>query len=527
MRLEMRGTTRLYGTAITLLALAFFWACGAFVSQPTLATFADDSVSYLVMAQQFSPFRPASPAIAAAFPQEATYPPLFPLVLALAGAAHDIAWAHVLTALILAAWVPLVYLLGVRWLGSRAAAAACALTVILLPSVWINAKGILSEPLFGALLLGTLCVLEAGSAGRRRQLALALLFSALALTRTAALPLVAAYALWVVLQREQPAAARAQALAPPLAAAAAYAAWVLLRPAETADSYARILGEHAESLHALGSALAVAGASVLRQMNAVAEGWIGSVLIYWVEGRPARTALAAAIGGLALAGMALRLRAGKPDAWIAAAYLGMYLVWPFYDQMGRFLFPLLPVLLLYAFAAAGRALGAAGRKTAIGYALLAALLLSLALPALAFIYQRARAPQAFAAVTDWYRTPDRAAARARAQVQIDLLADMDVIRTLTRPEDRVMWVAPSYLALLAERHGVAAPPAQLAPEAYRQAVRASGADYVFLSRFHPRDTLSDAAWRAGVEALADRAAAVHARARPDGAVTAVLLKAPR
>ncbi|MEW6689367.1 MAG: hypothetical protein AB1452_09800, partial [Pseudomonadota bacterium] len=342
-----------------------------------------------------------------------------------------------------------------------------------------------------------------------------------------ALPLIAAYALWVTLQREQPAGARGRALVPPLAAAAAYAAWVLLRPAETADSYSRILGEHAQALHASGDFLAVAGASVLRQMNAVAEGWIGSVLIYWVEGRPVRTVLAAAIGGLALAGMALRLRAGKPDAWIAAAYLGMYLAWPFYDQMERFLFPLLPVLVLYAFAAAGKALAAAGREAALGYALLAALLLSLALPALAFIYQRARAPQEFAAVTDWYRTPDLAAARARAQVQLDLLADMDVIRTTTRAEDRVMWVAPSYLALLAGRRGVAAPSAHLAPEAYRQAVRASGADYVFLSKFHPRDTLSDEAWRVGVGALADRLAVVHARARPDGVVTAVLLQAPR
>ncbi len=297
-----------------------------------------------------------------------------------------------------------------------------------------------------------------------------------------------------------------------------------MRPAETADSYARILAEHAQALRASESPLAVAGASLLRQIHAVAEGWIGSFLIYWVDGRPARTVLAAAIGGLALAGMALRLRAGKPDAWLAAAYLATYLVWPFYDQMGRFLFPLLPVLLLYAFFAAGRALEAAGRKAAIGHALLTPLLLSLVLPALAFIHQRARSPEPFAAITDWYRTPELDRARARARVHLDLMADMEEIHRLTRPGERIMWVAPSYIALLADRRGVRAPDAELSPEEYRRAVRRAAPDYVFLSAFHPRDTLRDAAWRSGIAALAGRGEAIHLREGAGGSVSALLLK---
>ncbi|MBI1942450.1 MAG: hypothetical protein HYS35_02190 [Betaproteobacteria bacterium] len=520
-----RGQPALPWIAVGALTLAFALACATFVRQTTLATFADDSVSYLVMAQVFSPFQPASPAVASAFARETSYPPLFPLILALAGAAHDLARAHVLTALILAASVPLVYGLGVRWLESRGAAAAASLSVVLLPTVWINAKGILSEPLFCALLLATLHVLDSSAAGWRRQLMLALLLCAMALTRTAALPLIAVYAIWAAMQRAQSAAARAQALIPALAAAGAYAAWVLLRPAESADSYARIVAEHARALLGSEAPLTALGASLLRQMNAVTEGWVGSLLIFWVEGRPVRAVLAGVVGCLALAGMALRLRAGKADAWIAAAYLAMFLAWPFYDQMGRFLFPIVPVLILYAFLAAGRALQAARRAPGFGHALLTLLMLSLTLPALAFIQQRARAGAPFAAITDWYRTPDLVAARARAQVQLDLFADMEAIRALTRPADRVMWVAPSYVALLADRRGVAAPASGLAPEAYRRAVRESGADYVFLSRYHPRDTLSDAAWQAGARALANRGATVHARATPGSAATSLLLKA--
>src|SRR6185295_17153723 len=103
----------------------------------TLAGFADDSVSYLVMAQVFSPYRDASQAVLAAFSREAFYPPLFPAVLALAGAAHDIAWAHVLTALILAASLPVAYVLGVLWLEDRRAAALAVMCVVLLPALWV------------------------------------------------------------------------------------------------------------------------------------------------------------------------------------------------------------------------------------------------------------------------------------------------------------------------------------------------------------------------------------------------------
>jgi hypothetical protein len=511
------------GVAVGALTLGFALTCALFVRQATLATFADDSVSYLVMAQVFSPWQAATAPVGAAFASEAFYPPLFPWVLALAGAAHDLAWAHVLNALILAACLPLMYLLGVRWLASRGAAAVAALVVALLPASWINAKGILSEPLFCVLLLATLLALDAG---RRRGL-LALLMAALLLTRTAAVAPIAAYAAWAFVRGRPGLGSRAKAMLPALAAVLAYGAWVLLRPAATTDSYARLLLDNAAALGASADPWSAARAILGRQLHAIGEGWIGSLLIYWVEGRPARTILAAAVGVLALAGLALRLKERKADGWMTGAYLVLFLVWPFYDQMGRFLFPILPVLVLYAFAAAGRLLEAAQRPAALGYAALALLTLSLTVPALGFLYQRAQAPGPVTGIVDWYRTPDLAQARARAEVHLGLMADMEAIRSRTREGERVMWTVPSYVALLANREGVKAPDAGLGTDAYRTAVRQSGADHVFLSRFNPRDTLSEAAWQAGLRALAWRPAAEHVRALPDGTVASMLLKAPK
>jgi hypothetical protein len=101
------------------------------------------------------------------------------------------------------------------------------------------------------------------------------------------------------------------------------------------------------------------------------------------------------------------------------------------------------------------------------------------------------------------------------------MADMEAIRALTRPQDRVMWVAPSYIALLARRRGVPAPSAELSSDAYREAVDRAHPDYVFLSVFHPRDTLRDAAWKAGLSALARDSQAVRVRR---GAAGSILLK---
>jgi hypothetical protein len=517
--------SRLPAIAIAVMTLTFAVLCTVFVWQPTLATFADDSVSYLVMAQVFSPWEAASPAVAAAFAREAFYPPLFPLILAFAGAAHHVAWAHVLTALLVAGWIPLVYLLGTCWIEDRRAAAAAALCVALLPALWVNAKGILSEPLFGLLLLATFCAIDGAGNERKRIWLPALLMTAMMLTRTAALPMIAAYALWALTRRAQPVSSRARAALPAAVAIAAYGAWVLLRPAETADSYAHIVLEKSGAFLGADSPVAAIGASLLRQANALGESWLTAMLLFWVEGRPARPLLACAIGGLALGGMTMRLLAGKPDGWMTAAYLATLLAWPFYDQMGRFLFPILPVLMLYAFWATAGALRLLARPAGLGHGLVAILVLSLTVPALAFMVQRAQAPGRYADIIDWYSTPDLAEARARAQRHLDLFDDMAEIARLTRPEDRVMWVAPSYIALLAGRRGMAAPDAALAPAAYREAVRESGADYVFLSLYHPRDTIRTQAWQAGTGALTSHATIVRVRTKDgDGMATSILLK---
>lgn len=502
-------------------ALAFAVACARFTWQPSLASFADDSASYLVMAQVFSPWAPASAAVAEAFARDAFYPPLFPLLLGLAGAGHDIASAHVATALLVAGCLPAVYFLGIRWLGDRWAALAAMATTALLPSVWIQAKGILSEPLFCLALTLTLSMSESG---RRRPLPLALAMAALALSRTVGLIVIAAYALHALSRPGMPWRERARWAWPALAAFGAYALWVLLRPSGVSDDYMRIVMERLHAVFAAPNPAAAAGASFLRQANALGEAWIGALMLFWAQGRFVPILLASALGAVSVAGLIARLLQGRADAWMVTAYVATFLLWPFYDQMTRFLFPILPVLVLYAFWVVAAVLRAARKRGGTAAALVALAFATLSVPALAFIQQRAGSGGPYAQITDWYRTPDLDRARFRARIHLDLLADMDAIRDLTRPPDRLMWVAPSYIALLAGRHGVPAPDAELSPAEYRGAVQAARPDYVFLSLYHPRDTIRDLAWRTGTAALVGYGAVVHVNARPDGTVSSILLR---
>jgi hypothetical protein len=521
----MSGSLRRWGAcaATAAITVTFAWICVRFAWQPALASFADDSASYLVMGQVFSPWAAASPAVTEAFVREAFYPPLFPLLLGLAGAAHDIAWAHAVTALCLAATLPLVYSLGTRWLGSGWGGVLAAAAFALLPSPWVQVKGILSEPLFCFILLGVFLALERD--GRAKPWLAGMLMAALVLTRTAALVPIAAYAAWALTRRGEP---RLRLLSPAIVAFAAYAGWVLLRPAGTSDDYMRIVAERGHSIVTAPSPWLAAAASVARQANAQAEAWAGSLILFWPQGQVLRLGLVAAIGALALAGLVLRLRAGRADAWMAAAYLATFLIWPFYDQMTRFLFPLLPVLVLYALLAAAAIARALRRSQLAAQAVVWLFLASLGVPALAFIHGRAQAPGPFVLITDWYRTPDLDEARRRAQVHLDLMADMEAIRSITGPQDRVMWVAPSYIALLAQRHAVPAPRTDLPADAYRAAVDKARPDYVFLSAYHPRDTMSDAAWRAGRAALSGHAEPVRRRVNgEDASASSLLLRMPR
>jgi hypothetical protein len=474
---------------LALVALAAGAAALAFAWQPGLATFHDDSASYLLMAQAFSPWQAASAPVMAQMPLE-KYPPAFPFLLAITGAAFDWHWAHAWVAVAFGASVWLLGAHAARVSASVAVGAAAALAYACMPGAWLNMKGILTEFPYMALTFGTLAWLEARRARaltRGEVAVLALLVAAAMLTRTIGV------ALWLAIAAAEAARwlrgrdrARARGYAVALAvAASATALWYVARPAGGGDAY--VESSAGVLARARGEGLEWIATLLWSNASSIAGGWLNTLVIYWGEWWQPRVLGPAMLGAAALAAVAWRALRLEIDGLYVLAFLGVLLAWPFPGQMHRLALPVYPLALALAFC--GVAALAARRAPAIPTAriasLAAAIPLAFCVPALFYIADRASLPEH--SIMELYRIPFRPDAEAAAARQAGVFRDMARIRDTTPEGARVMWYGPAYVALLAQRPAVPLDyPADLGELAAQ--VRRGRPDYIYLSHVHPRDS---------------------------------------
>jgi 4-amino-4-deoxy-L-arabinose transferase-like glycosyltransferase len=484
--------------ALAALALAAGAGAAVFVWQPGLDSLHDDSVSYLIMAQAFSPWHPSDPVIRAALPHQ-SYPPLFPLLLALAGGAYDWRIAHLVVAAALGASV---FFLGVHArhvTGSARLGLIAALVYMLLPGTWLNAKGILSEFPYMALAFATLAYhahLGERVATRREAWALGALLTAAVLTRAIGVTLLAAIVAAEILRAIRAHdTRRLRSLAPaPIVALAAVAAWYLLRPTAGHDTYVGDVNIMVEG--AAEDAIRWVLGSLEANASALVAAWLNALLIFWGEPWKPGYLMAAAFGAFGLGAVLARASRGHADGLYCVLVLLILLFWPYPGQMYRLVFPIVPLVLVSAFWGARalllRRFGAAASERGASYA--AILPLAACVPAVLFyVVERARMPDsgAHAAtpktdIAEFYRIPSGPAAQAYAHREIEVFGDLKRIRETTPPAARVMWYTPNYVSLLARRPGVPLTrPGN--PDALAAQLRATGADYLYLADIHPRD----------------------------------------
>ena len=485
--------------ALGALAAAAGIVAAIFTWQPGLASLYDDSVSYLVMAQAFSPFGAASAAISAAAPNE-KYPPLFPLVLALGGGAHDWRIAHLWVA---AAFAASVFFLGVHARNATASERigwAAALVFAWMPGVWLNVKGILSEFPYMALTFATLACYErlrTRPATRADYAGLGALLAVVMLTRTIGVALVAAVAAaeaWRFARERDRArlANAAWALAIPIVAAAL---WYALRPKGGEDAYLAFGSGVAQGTaqHGLGWALGIAGMN----LPALADAWLTALLIYWGEPWRPGFMIATFVGASGVIGTLWRAARGEADAFYVLAFVAILAAWPFPGQMYRLALPVMPLLVVHALWLWQRLAARFADESQVRAwaASAAAVPLLVCVPAVLF-YIAARAGEAGDTVAvgyrkgdiaEFYRIPDRVAAEANALQQIEIFEDMEQIRRSTPEAARVMWYAPGYIALLTGRRGVALERRGGLADMAAQ-MRAAKPDYIYLAAAHPRDS---------------------------------------
>jgi len=444
--------------AFGLVAAVAIPAIVAFCWHSVVATLGDDSVSYITLARHFSPWRP-DPLAAPWAGYFANFPPLFPLLLALSGGAHDLFVGHMVVAAGAVASLFLVHGYA-REQANEAGALAVSVLFLLLPGMWLALAGILSESVFLALSLAALLYdarrVRPESPARIHAI-LGLWIAAALLTRTAAIALVAAYvarlAFRAARDRQWPAA---RLWLPAVIPVATQVAWLLVRPAIAVSAYQEVLGELAAAW------LQQPVATFAESCQFLWRGWIG---VFAVEAGGVRAGLLS--GLVALAGLAGAVRAAlrdRIDGWyVLAGVATVFLVRYNEDNSRRLLYPLLPLLLLHAVEAvralAGHLPSRAGRwLPAAAFALAAAAVL----PATAMIAGRALEREPYfpglayspASMKGYYGFVDERFARAYALRDASLLGGMSFLDQWTPPGSRVMWVRPEYVAVLGRREGV-------------------------------------------------------------------------
>ena len=464
--------------AFWLLFVAASAATFVFASQSGVTAVTNDEVSYVALARLFTSGEPWARHLA-------TFPPLFPLVLAATGSAHDMARAHWVVAAFAVAALPLIYRFAWQVLGRGEAALGVVLGFLLAPATWLAAKQLGAEPAFLAASLGALVYFEArGASGPRERWILGALLAAAVLARTAGFALVAAFAVRMAIRaladRKPPPAADAMALALPVAAAAA---WIVLRPLEGRDIYALNAGGFAQRW------MEAPGTMLLQSGEVLARGWVAAFALDSTLSGPAAAALCA-FAILCLAGTWLRLRRNRPDGWYVVFSIAMLAPVFFGEQTARrYLYPLLPVLLVHAgVALAALAPRLPGNARAATVAAAIALPAAIAAASLATVAQRAGDgtvvlegfPIRYSEMMDYYTARDDGQARQRAAANAGVLAGFDAIDRVTPRGARVMWMRPEYISILARR---AADPWFYSDDAVRLAKRieANGVDYVALS----------------------------------------------
>lgn len=178
-----------------------------------------------------------------------------------------------------------------------------------------------------------------------------------------------------------------------------------------------------------------------------------------------RTLVGSTIGAtlmlvLMLPGWVIRLRAFCADAWYLPLGLAMLIVWPFPDHSARFLWPMMPAMLLavaqtthWANRVASPLLLSVPLWLIFALSLHAGLMLTVAR-----LLDPPPSPLAgLARMQEWTRHPDRAAAIDVLSARQQLLRDTNVIQSLVPKDACIYSELPALVAIHAERVAYASP----------------------------------------------------------------------
>lgn len=443
-----------------------------------------DAIDYLFMADFYHEWLQGEPSKAAIEHYRSTrFPPAFPFLLALAGGGSANISQAILVSCIIAITTAACFGIWARAeLRENKLTAWMALMLLWYPAYFLLNLNVVSEPM-AMLMLCLIFILAGLHASPSITLTIALLIGLSPLVRTATLPLLPAFAIWLGWRRQITLGWKILAV---VISTVPFLLWSMYRRALGADSYtdslrpARIL----ETMGGWPDALWV-----------LPQRFFSGLAGNWESAQSAFAFAATLLLMMAFAGLVLRLRRNALDAWFLIGYIVMIMIWPYPDETSRFLVVVYPILLLHAVVAANWLDGRMhARWRTPRHLILKILVLSITLASAAAMLRfadRAAVPMDAALLSDkresyFFRAKTDAGAQAAAEVvgRARLLA-AESARVV--PEPACIYTDfPQFVALYSGRHAVPFPAKLGDPERAQRLLRKC--DYFLLAGFSGAQT---------------------------------------
>jgi hypothetical protein len=463
--------------AFALVVLLATLIHGWIASHDYYVTTFTDSMDYLFMAEFYRhTFHGGDLGDLVRFYRVTRFPPLFPLLIGIAGGGID---QQQIAACVSAA-IAILAVAAVWWwiraeLRSSLAATLVALALLAFPYHFILNLSPVSEPL-GILLMATVFTLLATPQPSRSRLLLAgLLIGITPLARTAMLPLAIAFVIWLSIRRPLP---WRQMVLPVAAAWIPILAWM---------AYRRSMGAHSYTSYLTAEQFSSAGVvwpdmlwqQPLRLFNALVSAW-GAEPSLWI------TAVTSTLCVLAVAGCVLRISRNKLDGWFFAGYTALILIWPFPEEMTRFLVAVYPCIVLSCVTAARALEHLVGRPSAPWARVAVAVLIAAACLPAVLKYAHRSTVTVPAELLGEKREPGFFLARTddQARVSAEIYARARLLLTEAReliPADQCMYALPAQLGSLYTRLRVFAYPLDLTDNSPASRERLSRCDYFLVA----------------------------------------------
>jgi hypothetical protein len=452
----MQSNKQLLGPIITGFVILIVGVLGyEFAVSDRLAGFSDDSATYLIMADVFSPYSNTPENFIRSY-QNHYLPPGFAWVLAIFGGSSSIAISHSIVLSECLLTLIFCYLFFRNILGPLKAVYPLVLFVCI-PGMWIQMLKIMSEHQYMAITIGFLYliqyVIQKEVLKKEWFFAIGLILSFLILTRSIGISMAIAYFIWRSLSNRHKNCLN-EFIITLVGILIPQILWFIIKP-DIGHSYIDDIIAFQNS----NSPFITLVETVYGNISALYNGWRTNLILIHQEGDIFREIIIGVAALLAIIGWMTRFK--QLDALYVTFYIAILTIWPYPYEMDRFIYPVMPLLLLYILLCVKRMFEQFNPRIVLP-ATSFCIVLVLTGPALAHIVDRYKLGQEqygenITNVIELYELPDISEAVTTALIWNKDQMFMESLSTYFREDDKVLTIKPHFFTYLsgvyAEMHG--------------------------------------------------------------------------